>query len=148
MCEDAIFASENAFIARHSLCVIDVTVYGRGPAKIINLCDTLNSFKLLLLSISVGMSCCVLVLLKGDNVMADTIEVVIGSDCRGLWRPRISCLSVLLILRPLDHPIKQVLEGSFSIWRLRTDMVGWASWEAHCPIADTVSIELAVGVQS
>ena len=148
MCKDAIFASENAFIARHSLSVIDVTVYSRGPAKIINLSDALNSLKLLVHFLSEGNGCCMLVLLKGNDVMADTIEVVIGSDCRGLWRPRISCLSVLLILRPLDHPIKQVLEGSFSIWRLRTDMVGWASWETHCPIADTVSVELAVGVQS
>ena len=84
MCKDAIFASENALIARHSLFVIDVTVYRRGPAKIINLSDALNSLKLLVHSLSKGDGCCVLVLLKGDNVVADTIEVVLGSDCWGL----------------------------------------------------------------
>ena len=84
MCKDAIFASENALVARHSCSMIDVSVYGCGPAKIINLSDALNSSKRLVHSISKGHGCRVLVLLKGDNVVADTVEVVIGSGCWSL----------------------------------------------------------------
>ena len=148
VCKDAIFASENALIARHGWFMIDVSVYRRGPAKIINLSDALNSLKLLVHSVSKGHGCRVLVLLKGDNVVTNTIEVVIGSDCWSLRWPRVSCSHVLLVLRPLDHPIEQVLEGPFSIWRLRTDMICGAPRETHCPIADTFSIELSVSVKS
>ena len=84
MCKDAIFASENALVARHSCSMIDVSVYGGGPAKIINLSDALDSRKRLVHSVSKGHGCRVLVLLKGDDVVANAVEVVIGSDCWSL----------------------------------------------------------------
>ena len=127
--------------------MVDVSIYSRGPTKIVYLGYALYSLKLLIHTIGEGDGSCVLVLLKGDNVVANTIEVVISSDSWGLWRPWVSCLSVLLILRPLDHFIKQVLEGAVSIWRLRTDMVCGASWESHCLIADTIPVELSVSVE-
>ena len=148
MCKDTVFASENALVSRHGCSMIDVSINGCGPAKIINLGYAFDSLKLLVHSVSKGDDCRVLVLLKGDNVVRNAIAVVISSDCWGLWRPRISCLSILLILRPLDHSIKQVLEGTFSIWRLRTDMVCGASRETHCSIAHTFSVKLSFGVQS
>ena len=98
MCKDAVFASEDTLVTGHGLPMVDVSVYGRGPVKIIYLRNALNSLKLLVHSFSVGYGCCVLVLLKGDNVVGNTVEVVSGSDCRGLWRPRISCLSILFVL--------------------------------------------------
>ena len=148
MRENSILSRKNSFILSSGCDMINVSINGSYSLEIVNFCDAFRPLEVFRASLSVAHSWRVLVLLVGDNVVANAVEVVCGGECGGFGAPRVRRRRVLLVFGLLDHAIEQVLEGSLLRRRLRADMVCRAPGEGLRLVAETLAVQLAVGVQS